>query len=113
MSNNNTDLVITTNNHWREFLHGADLPASVRDEFDYLDDQALECNLFAKYKGEFYDVSSFITLSNDRDDTTAMASWHGAAAMSWYCGVLIRISDDNERYQVGTYLYYSSSLSKS
>jgi len=83
---------IRTNRHWREFLYGYELPASVRPDFDYLDDDEFTSAAFIKYRGEYMALDNFMLC--DRE------GWQGVATDSYFSGTLIRISDDGERYQV-------------
>lgn len=82
---------ITTNNHHREFLYRADVPADVlEDQFDHVDSD----DGFFKYKGTWYHVSDFMRLPESSE-------WHGAHAWGVWGGVVIRLADDGETYQVG------------
>lgn len=89
---------IIANNHWRDFIYGCDLPESVRADFDYMDSQDLDDANFIKYRGHWYHLGEFMHSSEMPPD------WHGYASDSFFSGVLIRISDDCEQYQIATYL---------
>ena len=92
-----TDIKITTNNQYREFISGCDLTAKEREEFDYYDNQEdLDTATFVRYKGLVYDLKEFM-----RSD--AFEDWDGVAGQSYFSGVLLKISEDGDAYKIGTY----------
>lgn len=88
---------IITNNHWNDFLDGFELPESVHSDFDWMDD--IMDGTFIKYRNVFYSLDEFM-----RNDTAGFGTWHGYKSDSFFSGVLIRISDDGEQYQIATYI---------
>lgn len=86
---------ITTNRAWREFKGGWEVPASVLErQFDWLED-ASESDGFIHYKGTWYHTSQF--------ESRAVEGWHGVHCDGFASGVLIRLSDDGEQYQIATF----------
>ena len=97
-----TNLQIITNNNERHFLYGFEVPKSVlTDQFDYLDDD-MQSDGFIHYRGIWYHTSDFMRIENHPD--TDFSSWHGYSSDSYFSGVLIRLSDDGETYQIATYI---------
>lgn len=97
---------IKTNNHWRPFLYGCELPDKVRADFDYIDADEIDGHDFIKYRGRYYDSGEFMRI----DRATAphpqrpnWEEWHGYQSDSFFSGILIRFSKDGEAYQIATY----------
>lgn len=94
-------LTIKTNRNWREFTYREDVPAHVMaDQFDWTDEAHKEhgdySDGFFCYRGFWYHLGDFM-----RCEQTP--GWDGSHGDSYFSGVLIKISDDGEQYQVGTY----------
>ena len=89
---------IKTNNRWRPFKYRYEVPEKVlRGQFDYQNaDDAIDG--FMHYRGRWYHVDEFM-----RAEGGPLAAWHGYASDSFFSGAVIRISEDGERYQIGTY----------
>ena len=79
---------IITNNKPRHLIYGYDLPAKVRSDFDYLNDEELDCSNFVRYRGQYYDLSQFM-----RSDS--VTGWDGVAGQSYFSGVIIKIVDSD------------------
>lgn len=92
---------ITTNNHWHSFLSGYELTATERAEFDYLDD--IDAHDFIRYRGEVYDPNEFICIDHNVGQFGDLSEWHGYRSDSYFSGLLLRISDDGEQYQIAAY----------
>lgn len=95
-------LTITTNNHWREVLHGFMLTEKQREDFDYIDD--IDSHTFIKYKGnildpEFMRIDSTMLLHNPE-----FKGWHGYMSDSFFSGLLIRYSECGDAYQIARYI---------
>lgn len=86
---------IKTNNQWRVFLDWYDLPEKAKRVFDYADTDGS----FLKYKGNYYSLEDFMRIENNSD----LQGWHGYSSDTYFSGVLIRLSNDGEQYQIGTY----------
>lgn len=106
-------LTIRTNHHWREFVYVWDVPESViRDEFDwmyrndgrtfeqFMEDPGDYLDGFFCYRGIWYHISDFMR-PYGRD--SIFSEWDGYHGDSYFSGVLIRLSDDCETFQVATY----------
>lgn len=87
-------LSIRTNHQWREFTYRWDVPERIlKSEFDWTDDD--DADGYFQYKGYWYHVSQFMR--------TDLEGWHGIHNDSFFSGVLIRLADDGERFQVATF----------
>ncbi len=92
-------LTIKTNRQWRQFAYRDEVPQEVLDDqFDYQDPEETFDNFF-EYRGIWYHLDQFMRLAPGSD----MGDWDGAAGDSYFSGVLIKVSDDGEEYQIGTY----------
>jgi hypothetical protein len=91
---------ITTNNVPRPVLDSAELSQAEREQFDYLDWQALDAGTesasFFRYRGELYDLANFTRLENT-------PGWEGGFADTFFSGILVRLTNDGDSVIVGTY----------
>lgn len=94
---------IKTNNHWNNFLYGYELPEKIKPEFDYIDSEEFDCHNFLKYKGNYYDLGEFMNNGN-LPDFHPFRSWDGHHSYSFSAGILIRVSNDCEQYQIATFI---------
>lgn len=93
-----SELTIRTNHAWRDFVYRSDVPAKVLEsEFDYQDEEDTLDGFFC-YRGCWYHLDQFMVCDGD-----TFKGWHAYLSDSFYSGVLIRVSNDGERYQVGTF----------
>ncbi|MCK4518423.1 hypothetical protein KAT92_06605 [Candidatus Babeliales bacterium] len=90
---------IKTNNHWNNFLYGYELPERVLSDFDYLED--IEGGTFFKYKNVYYELGEFMRIDNNAPEP--MKNYSGYSSDSFFSGVLIRLSEDCDSYQIATY----------
>ena len=89
-----SELKIITNQNWRQFTYRSDVPDSIfKDQFSHLSNDDIDG--FFKYRNYWYHLSDFIV--------TTIKGWDGVVSDSFFSGVLIKISNDGERYKVGTY----------
>ena len=95
-------LEIITNRNWRDFLYGHELTAKERETFDWMTPEEIDCGSFARYKGFVYSTQDFMRLQDGGEFSEL--GWQGASADGFFSGVLIKMSDDGEQYQIGTYL---------
>ena len=90
---------IISNNIEREILNFCQLPDNVKSDFDYIDDPDNSGAMFAKYKGHYYDLGEFTRAP----DSLELLGWQGINTESYFSGVLIRFTDDNEAIIMGRY----------
>ena len=97
---------ITTNHVPRATIDAWELTDAERAEFDYIDWPAVEAGsdsaTFFRYKGHLYDTGDFMTTHGIGAPET-FAPWDGYQSDSFFSGLLIRYTDDNESVIVGTY----------
>jgi len=92
---------IITNNHERSFLYRSEVPTDILEsQFDYLDADTFVG--FIHYRGHWYHTSCFMRFGYP--GSVPFQGWHGYSSDSFYSGVLIKISDDGETYQIATYI---------
>jgi len=89
---------VTTNNHWREFYLRSDVPEKVLEsEFEHLSED--DCTGFIKYRGWWMHVSEFMLCGRN----SPFWEWHGYTSDTYFSGIVIKLSEDCERYQIGMY----------
>lgn len=94
-------LIVRSDQRWKDFTYGADVPEKVRkDDFDWVDD-AESSDGFFKHHGTWYHLSLFMRVETGGD--LAKAGWQGYHGESFSTGVVIKVSNDGEQYMVGTY----------
>jgi hypothetical protein len=99
MSKGNGSFVIRTDHRWRQFQYRHDVPEKVLEsEFVHLPEAF---DGFFRYRKWWFHVSDFIRIPSEAAD---LRGWHGYAPDSFFSGVLIKLSEDGEAFQVGTYL---------
>lgn len=85
-----------TNNCYRNLKHGYEMPKKLRPDFDYIGIEEFDCHDFVEYKGEWYDLSSFVLWPEK--------CWDGYISDSFFSGIVIKYHpDDNDRVMMGTY----------
>lgn len=92
---------IRTNKRWREFLPREAVPKKIlKSEFDWTDEDHEKngdySDDFICYRGWWYHLSQFMRLE-------ATPGWDGGHGDSFFSGVLIKLSSDEEQYQIATY----------
>ena len=104
----NSVLNIRTDDKWKDFVYGADVPEKVRrDWFDWVDDAESD-SYFIKYKNSWYHLSEFIRTAGGGSAGDALprlveAGWDGIKNESYSSGVLIKVSPDGEQYKIAYY----------
>ena len=96
---------IHTNKNWRYFKYQNEVPEDVmKDTFDWMNDSPYH-NLddytdgFIHYKDNWYNLDDFMPC-----DQSIFKGWDGYIADSFFSGILIKLSEDGEQYQIGLYL---------
>jgi hypothetical protein len=88
---------VTTNNVPRDIVDACELTPAERETFDYLDwpaiDEGRDSASFVRYKDELYDLGGFMRVEPGGE--LAAEGWHGAAADSFFSGLLIRFVNDD------------------
>jgi len=89
---------IYSDNKWKQFVYRNDVPKSVlKSDFDWEDSN----DGFFKYRNIWYHLSQFMKIT---DGSSFYGDWDGYYGDSFFSGVLIKLSDDGERYKVATYI---------
>ena len=96
------DLILYTDNKWKDFVYGIDVPKRVLKDFDHVEDAESSYGFF-KYKKEWYHTSQFVRLPSGSE---LNKDWDGVDNWSWSNGLLIKLSRDGEQYKVA-YFYVS------
>lgn len=92
-----TKLTITTDRKWKDLCYAHDVPVKVlKEQFDHLEDPV---DGFIKYRRAWYHASDFLRV----DKGSPLEGWHGYLNETYFSGIVIRLSDDGEQYQIGTF----------
>jgi hypothetical protein len=93
---------IYTDNKWKNFKYRNEVPDKIlASEFDYQDANEVLDGFFC-YRKWWFHLDGFMMI--DKHAPKEFQGYQGYASDSFFSGVLIRISDDGERYQVATYI---------
>tara|TARA_R110000824_G_scaffold103432_1_gene245753 strand:+ start:1695 stop:2015 length:321 start_codon:yes stop_codon:yes gene_type:complete len=99
---------ITTDHKWHQFRYRHEVPESaLNTTFEYLTEADSDATAtggegFFQYRKNWYHVGDFMVFNHGAPDQ--LTAWHGHASDSFFSGVLLRISEDGEEYQVATYI---------
>ncbi len=88
---------IITNNQPRPLICGYELTEKEKRDFDYIPADEIDGYYFVRYKGQIYDFSEFLTVNSEE-----LKEWDGIYGQSVFCGVLIKIVD-NDSIIMGRY----------
>ena len=93
------NVTIRTDHKWKPLKYRREVPESILlDQFEHLpEDEGGDG--FLQYRGRYYHTSDFMRMHHNEE----MKDWHGYASDSYFSGVVIRLSDDGEGYQIGRY----------
>ncbi len=94
-------LSIKTDHKWKNFKYGYEVPQSVlKSQFDYLDkDDVTDGFIF--YRKTWYHLNDFMRFGYPNTET--FKGFQAYLNDSYSSGVLIKISDDGEQYQIATF----------
>lgn len=102
-------MIITTNHHRREIVDAWEVPANMRERFDYLDWPAIERGegsaSFIQYRGEWYDLNDLEPGPGSKMPDS-LKGWHAYVSDSFLSGTLFRwVEDDGEWYVIVGHYY--------
>lgn len=102
------EVTIITNNIPRDIVNAWELTANERNQFDYLNWDAIErgedSRDFFRYRGELYDLSEFERLTNSGlNIEKVFHKWQAYQSDSYFSGLVIRYVNDNEQIVIGRY----------
>lgn len=91
---------IITNNQWHQFKYGDEVPKKILEsDYDHLT-LPEEYDGFLQYRGCWYHISDFMRITYELEHT----GYNGVCSESFFSGVLIKVSEDGEEYQIARYL---------
>ena len=82
-----------TNNHWRPFLYGYEVPDEIKKDYQDSDPDTCFEDGWIKYKQSYLHTSLFMRLTG--------SNWHGAYTFCNTGAYVIKISNCGEMYQIG------------
>ena len=93
---------IISNHHRYPIIYGFELSERWRKEFDYLEKDELDSQMFVKYHDWVYSVGDFTNLHNrmwvSGDVSEQFKGWDGYITDSFFSGVLIKVDEDDTEY---------------
>lgn len=97
---------LRTDHKWKQFHYRDEVPARVlASEFDWTNNAHEKhgdySDGFIKCYREWYHVGQFERLP--ASDEPALKGWHGLHSFGFSSGLLIKLSDDGEEYQIAYY----------
>ena len=88
---------IITDHKWKQLKYGYEVPASVLEDCDHLeDDEKMDGWIY--YRSRWYHVSDFIMFYPN------YFGYDGYLSDSFFSGVLIKLDDDGESCKIATYI---------
>ena len=91
---------IITNHNWRFLKYSNEVPQSILDEYDWLDDDD-KTDGWIHYRKRWYHISDFMRVDSHNP---FFNMYHGYMSDSFFSGVLVKLSEDGESYQIATYI---------
>lgn len=113
------EMSIKTDNKARNIIYGYELTEEEQKEFDYLDFTEPDPNdadgdygggltrHFVRFKGQILDIGDFMSCHNSFYSPNCPfkdIGWDGYSSDSFFSGVLIKYTEDNESVIVGEYI---------
>ena len=101
------DITIMTDHKWKQFKYGYEVPKHVlNDDYDHLnEDEKLDG--WIKYRRRWYHISDFMSCHNSIQSSNnpfKVLGYDGYLSDSFFSGVLIKLADDGECYQIAIYI---------
>lgn len=101
-----SELVIRTNHHPRDLIDAYALTPKEREQFDYLDWDAIDAAgtdsaTFFRYKGELTSLDSVMRVEPGGE--LADLGWDGYVSWGYSNGLLLRFASDYEQCIIGYY----------
>ena len=105
---------IYSNYHKRELQYLFELDPKdqeiVKERFDWMDGETLDCEQFVRYRGEWYGLCDFMAVHNtfyNPNPPQWLKRWDGYLTDSFFSGVVIRyVRDDwdDDKIQIGMFI---------
>lgn len=93
---------ITTDNKWKQFKYGYEVPEKVLEEnFDWMEDDEKSDGFFT-YRKAWYHISEFMRFDKSKDE--GLGAWQAYSPDSAFSAVLLQVSNDGEEYKVATFI---------
>jgi len=86
-----------TNNHWRGFIYDYQVPDSILNDYEHLSD-CDKTDGWIHYRSNWYHISDFMRFDDNAN------KWDGYVGLTYFCAVLIKISDCGDAYQIALQL---------
>ena len=92
-------LEINTDNKWKQLRYGYEVEKR-KDfkDYDWMEEDEKHDGWII-YRRRLYHLSDFMRIENIPE----FSGWDGYLSDTFFSGVLIKLSDDGERYKIGTY----------
>jgi hypothetical protein len=100
------DIEIITDHKWKDFKYAHEVPLSVIEDYDYLSENE-NFDGWIHYRKRWYHTSDFIDCTNiiySPNNPFKKFGYDGYLSDSFFSGVLIKLSECREQYQIATYI---------
>ena len=97
---------IITDHKWKQFKYSNEVPKSVLNDYDWLDEDE-KFDGWINYRKNWYHISDFMSCHNtihSRNNPFKKFGYDGYLSDSFFSGVLIKTSDCGDGYKIATYL---------
>ena len=93
---------VITNYNWREFRYGNEVPESVHADYEHLEESE-HYDMWIWYRSRWYHISDFLAWNTPwtGPKPADLAYWDGMVTDTFFSGVVIKVSEDCEKYQIG------------
>lgn len=89
---------VTTNNVPRDIVDAYELTAAEREDFDYLDwdaiDEGNDSASFIRFKGQLYDLGEFMRPNYPGESD--LSGWHGVRTDSYFSALVVKLVGDDQ-----------------
>lgn len=93
---------IISNYHKRPIIYGFELSERWRKEFDYLENDELDSQMFVKYHDWIYSIGDFTNLHNrmwvSEDTAKQFKGWDGYINDTFFSGILVKVDKEDTEY---------------
>ena len=98
-------LTIKTDNRPRDlksiFDYSVPTQVKIRKQFDYYSEEELAELMLFSYRDIIYNLNDFMRIEGD--NLLKEQGWEGYSSDSYFSGVCVRFTEDNDQVIVGTY----------
>lgn len=99
MNTTENKITIITNHRYRPLLNAYEL---TKRELNILGNDLDENAMYFRYKGEVYNLGDFMRTNSLHEGP--LKAWNGYLSDSFFSGIVIKLNEEFDMVQVGTYI---------